>query len=107
LWHIIIYRHFIIEYSFNIDEKPHSPQSLADFDLEDESTNPTNLNENEDSSSHPVDIDLNLLKNLLESFSAEIGGVGPASNLLSQLGLKLPRGPSMADCDEDKSRSTI
>ncbi|KAI8801641.1 SGT1 protein-domain-containing protein [Cladochytrium replicatum] len=39
----------------------------------------------------PVDIDLNLVKNLLESFSSQEGLPGPASNLLASLGLKISR----------------
>lgn len=38
-----------------------------------------------------VDIDLNLLKNLLESHASQIGGIGPASQLLGQLGLSFPK----------------
>ena len=37
-----------------------------------------------------IDEDVNLIKYLLESHAAEGGQVGPASLLLSQLGLQLP-----------------
>jgi len=37
-----------------------------------------------------VDMDANLLKYLLESHAAHGGGTGPASLLLSQLGLQFP-----------------
>lgn len=35
-------------------------------------------------------MDLNLLKNLLKSFSAQAGEAGPASTLLGSMGLSLP-----------------
>ncbi|CAI9111443.1 OLC1v1011664C1 [Oldenlandia corymbosa var. corymbosa] len=38
----------------------------------------------------PVDVDFNLVKNLLESFSSQQGLPGPASNLLGLMGLQLP-----------------
>lgn len=38
----------------------------------------------------PLDIDLNLVTNLLESLSSQEGLSGPASNLLQSLGLHLP-----------------
>ena len=44
-----------------------------------------------------VDVDMNLLKNFLESYSAQLGQSGPTSQLLSQLGLSLPRAPPVYD----------
>lgn len=38
----------------------------------------------------PVEVNLNLVKNLLESYSSQAGEAGPVGNLLSQLGLSLP-----------------
>ncbi|XP_031563790.1 protein ecdysoneless homolog [Actinia tenebrosa] len=38
----------------------------------------------------PVDVDLNLVKNLLESFSSQEGLAGPASNILNAMGVILP-----------------
>ncbi|XP_069466638.1 protein ecdysoneless homolog [Ambystoma mexicanum] len=38
----------------------------------------------------PVDIDLNLVTNLLESYSSQAGLAGPASNLLHSMGVHLP-----------------
>uniref|UniRef100_A0A1A7YPZ4 RUN and SH3 domain containing 2 n=1 Tax=Iconisemion striatum TaxID=60296 RepID=A0A1A7YPZ4_9TELE len=38
----------------------------------------------------PLDIDVNLVTNLLESLSSQAGLAGPASNLLQSLGLHLP-----------------
>ncbi|KAG8000219.1 Protein ecdysoneless-like protein [Nibea albiflora] len=38
----------------------------------------------------PLDVDLNLVSNLLESLSCQAGLAGPASNLLQSLGLHIP-----------------
>lgn len=42
-----------------------------------------------------VDVDLNFLKYLLESHASQLGGAGPATQLLSQLGIQLPHLPPM------------
>ncbi|XP_071985729.1 protein ecdysoneless homolog isoform X3 [Engystomops pustulosus] len=44
----------------------------------------------EESDLAPVDVDLNLVTNILESFSSQSGLAGPASNLLQSLGVHLP-----------------
>ncbi|XP_045425127.1 protein ecdysoneless homolog isoform X2 [Lemur catta] len=38
----------------------------------------------------PVDVDLNLVSNILESYSSQAGLPGPASNLLQSMGVQLP-----------------
>ncbi|XP_064285910.1 protein ecdysoneless homolog [Passer domesticus] len=38
----------------------------------------------------PVDVDMNLVANLLESYSAQAGLAGPTSNILQSLGVNLP-----------------
>ena len=38
----------------------------------------------------PVDVDFNLVKNLLESYSSQEGVAGPASNILQSLGIHIP-----------------
>jgi hypothetical protein len=45
-----------------------------------------------------IDIDINLAKNLLESFKSQAGTAGPSGNLLGMLGVQLPR-------DEDDGES--
>ena len=45
------------------------------------------------------DIDINLARNLLESFKAQSGAAGPGGNLMSAMGLRLPR--DEGDHDED------
>ncbi|CAN0878460.1 Protein ecdysoneless homolog [Linum grandiflorum] len=39
---------------------------------------------------NPIDVDFNLVKNLLDSFSSQQGQPGPASNLLGLMGVHLP-----------------
>ncbi|XP_042192819.1 protein ecdysoneless homolog isoform X1 [Callorhinchus milii] len=39
---------------------------------------------------HPVDVDLNLVQNLLQSYSSQTGLAGPASNILQSMGVRLP-----------------
>ncbi|KAK2973497.1 hypothetical protein RJ640_020159 [Escallonia rubra] len=39
----------------------------------------------------PVDVDVNLVKSFLDSFSSQEGLAGPASNLLGLMGLQLPQ----------------
>ncbi|PNF41448.1 hypothetical protein B7P43_G13786 [Cryptotermes secundus] len=41
----------------------------------------------------PVDIDMNALKNILESYQSQMGGAGPAINMLGPLGIRLQPGP--------------
>lgn len=38
----------------------------------------------------PVDVDVNLVKSFLDSFSSQQGLPGPASNLLGLMGVQLP-----------------
>ena len=44
----------------------------------------------DDDPARPVDLDLNLVKNLLESYSSQAGFSGPVSNLLGGMGITLP-----------------
>lgn len=51
-------------------------------------SNPT---ENMDEDFSPVDVDVNLVKSFLDSFSSQQGLPGPASNLLGLMGVKFPQ----------------
>lgn len=55
--------------------------------------NASNLDDEEDfddiESFEPVDIDVNALKNLAESYKAQLGNHGPTTSLLSSLGVRL------------------
>ncbi|GMI86561.1 hypothetical protein like AT5G65490 [Hibiscus trionum] len=54
----------------------------------------SNATEDMDEEFSPVDVDVNLVKNLLDSFSCQQGLPGPASNLLGLMGVKLPKDDS-------------
>ena len=62
-----------------------------------QSSGGTGAHSEEDCSLGNIDIDLNLLKNMLESHALQVGGSGPASALLAQLGLSFPRGERAED----------
>ncbi|XP_028413409.1 protein ecdysoneless homolog [Dendronephthya gigantea] len=53
--------------------------------------------ETEDDTMKPVDIDLNLVQNFLESYSLQQGSPGPVSNILSSIGITLPENLPQAD----------
>ncbi|KAK0611147.1 SGT1 protein-domain-containing protein [Immersiella caudata] len=54
----------------------------------------------EDENDKEVDIDYNLAQNLLKSFKSQAGMAGPAGNLLSLMGMPLPRDEGESDDDE-------
>lgn len=44
----------------------------------------------------PLDVDMNLVANLLESYSAQAGLAGPTSNILQSLGVNLPESTELS-----------
>lgn len=50
----------------------------------------------------PVDVDMNMVKHLLESTTAQGGLSGPASNLLRSMGLSFPSMPVGSGRGESK-----
>lgn len=76
----------------NIGQSFHQNHSKADA----QSVSPHSLGEGSlpsyetEEDIQPLDLDLNLVTNLLESLSSQAGLAGPASNLLQSLGLHLP-----------------
>ncbi|KAE8706980.1 Protein SGT1-like protein [Hibiscus syriacus] len=54
----------------------------------------SNATEDMEEEFSPVDVDVNLVKNLLDSFSCQQGLPGPTSNLLGLMGVKLPKDDS-------------
>lgn len=54
----------------------------------------SNVSNDMDMEFTPVDVDVNLVKSLLDSFSSQQGLPGPASNLLGVMGVKLPEDAS-------------
>ena len=53
----------------------------------------------------PVDIDMNALKNILESYQSQMGAAGPASNLLGPMGVHLDSLPRKLPSENDTSSS--
>ncbi|KAF9275907.1 hypothetical protein BGZ68_010379 [Mortierella alpina] len=58
----------------------------------------------DDEEEEEVDVDLNLAKNLLESFKSQGGLPGPGGNLLSRLGIVLPRDEEGEDNEEEEEK---
>lgn len=56
---------------------------------------------NEEKEDAPVDIQLNLIQNILESFKGQQGLPGPTGNLLRQFGIALPLDSNDDGPDED------
>ncbi|XP_054060946.1 protein ecdysoneless homolog [Rissa tridactyla] len=48
----------------------------------------------------PVDVDMNLVANLLESYSAQSGLAGPTSNILQSMGVYLPENADRTGCNK-------
>lgn len=74
------------------------PQNCNKASLDDGSPHPSATNnlpthaslEETEEEIQPLDVDLNLVSNLLESLSCQAGLAGPASNLLQSLGIHIP-----------------
>ena len=47
--------------------------------------------DDEDDDFRPVNVDLNMVKNLMESYNSQQGTAGPTSNILGSMGMRLPR----------------
>ncbi|XP_020777037.1 protein ecdysoneless homolog [Boleophthalmus pectinirostris] len=75
--------------SFNQNHKT-DPQSGSSISSGEGSLNRNEGVEETEEDIQPLDIDLNLVTNLLESLSSQAGLAGPASNLLQSLGIHLP-----------------
>ncbi|XP_055606219.1 protein ecdysoneless [Uranotaenia lowii] len=54
----------------------------------------------------PVDIDVNTLKNMMESYQSQIGGPGPAANLLGSMGIHVSRAPGSSKAKPGSTRQT-
>lgn len=54
----------------------------------------------EEEEATPLDVDMNLVRSLLESYSSQQGGAGPASNLAGMLGVPLPKNAKDIDLNE-------
>ncbi|XP_033835022.1 protein ecdysoneless homolog [Periophthalmus magnuspinnatus] len=75
--------------SFNQNHKPDPPDGSSHSSGESSFNMDERAGETEEDI-QPLDIDLNLITNLLESLSSQAGLAGPASNLIQSLGIHLP-----------------
>jgi hypothetical protein len=67
-------------------------------------TNPTATQNEEENEDAPVDVQLNLIQNVLESFKSQQGLPGPAGNLLRQFNIALPVDKDDDDDDDDDDK---
>ena len=77
--------------ALNLKPKTAAEQAFSKDENEDLNSSDDELDDN--------DIDINLARNLLESFKAQSGAAGPGGNLMSAMGLRLPRDEG----DQDES----
>jgi hypothetical protein len=87
---------FISEYQQVMDNQIISESTLFDSFEHIDHNKELDSNDNEQKIGE-IDVDKNLIKYLLESNSTQIGVAGPASQLLSQMGVSLPLPPAMHD----------
>lgn len=87
----IIIRHFCLTYIFQTKPKrPNRPPPPSRPTKPSPKAAQKNI-EDEDDDFQPVNIDLTVVKNTLESYKAQQGLPGPASNILAGFGIKLPQ----------------
>lgn len=55
----------------------------------------------------PIDINVNTLKNLMDSYKSQVGGSGPTSNLLNAMGAGMCNGVKLPSKDVDLTESTV
>ena len=65
-----------------VEEKTGESQTCSNKEYPDQTT--------EEDAKKPVDIDLNLVQNFLESYSLQEGLPGPVSNIFNSMGIKMP-----------------
>lgn len=68
---------------------------VSETDMDDDTCKHVRFEEPEESEERgddlqPVDVDFNLVKNLLDSYTSQGGGAGPASNILHSMGVLIP-----------------
>ena len=97
---------YFAEYQRQMDRELAGSTLFESFEREARPPKATDGDEDEDDEEDddvaPVDEDLNLLKYLLESRASQLGAAGPATQLLSQLGITLPAMPPMHEDERRK-----
>lgn len=80
----------------SIGESFEKKGKLAEGTRQTQTNHPGELQDDSDEDT-PVDVDFNLVKNILESFSTQQGLAGPASNILNSMGVWLPPNKDLSD----------
>ncbi|XP_055843533.1 protein ecdysoneless [Episyrphus balteatus] len=55
----------------------------------------------------PIDINVNTLKNMMDSYKSQVGGSGPASNLLNAMGVGMGNSVKSSSKDAELTESTV
>lgn len=76
--------------SFEKDPIVKEPASAPKPPQNDTKTNKKKSIAEEDDDFEPVNIDINIVKNMLESMNAQAGLAGPATNILNSMGIQIP-----------------
>lgn len=74
-----------------LDLKPHSEKNGNQTNPSAKGKEPARGNHIDGNGVSEEDIDINLARNLLESFESQAGSAGPAGNLMGLMGMKLPK----------------
>ncbi|XP_039624941.1 protein ecdysoneless homolog [Polypterus senegalus] len=69
----------------------HTTAAGASVDIDEDSRNIDDKDQQTNDEAVPLDLDLNLVSNLLESLSSQSGLAGPVSNILQSMGVTLPK----------------
>ncbi|KAJ9138553.1 SGT1-domain-containing protein [Coniochaeta hoffmannii] len=90
--------------ALDLDPKPEKPAAIKGKAKENPGASAAPAHngamDEDESEDDEVDIDYNLAKNLLESFKGQAGFPGPAGNIMSMMGIQLPRDEGDEDEDE-------
>lgn len=86
--------------SFEKGAAPFGEQSYQG--IQQKQGNSTGEIQEENGEDAPVDVDFNLVKNILESFSTQQGLAGPASNILNSMGVWLPPNKDSTDSTQQE-----
>lgn len=93
--------------ALDLDPKPKKPAALNDQPSRAQPQTGVAEEEDEASGDEAVDLDYNLAKNLLESFKGQAGMAGPAGNILSMMGMRLPRDEADEEEDDDDPKKKL
>lgn len=88
----------------SFEKQKRSPKKM-EKEAQPQDQSPSKDINDEDDDFQPVDIDLNTVKNLLESYGAQEGLAGPASNILGSMGVNIP--PNMDNIENGENTGIL